>query len=58
MFAKHPLDPARERLDEKGLADALRLAVIAELDAISFYLQVARASPREDVRKVFEDVAD
>ena len=58
MFAKHPLDRVRDRLDEQALADALRLAIIAELDAISFYLQIARASTRDDVRRVFEDVAD
>ncbi|NPA84659.1 MAG: hypothetical protein GXO07_01475 [Crenarchaeota archaeon] len=31
--------------------------MIAELDAISFYMQIARKAKDERVRKVFEDVA-
>jgi hypothetical protein len=57
LFARHPLEVLRDKLDENSLVEAVRLAVTAELDAISFYLQVASRSPREDVRKVFEDVA-
>ena len=58
MFARHPLELSKDKLSEKDLVDALRLAVIAELDAISFYLQVAEKSSREDVKKVFIDVAN
>lgn len=36
----------------------MRLAIIAELDAINLYLQLARSIDDENVRKVFEDVAD
>jgi uncharacterized linocin/CFP29 family protein/rubrerythrin len=57
MFAKHPLDLSKDKLDERSLAEAIRLAIIAELDAVSFYLQVASRSPDPDVKKVFEDVA-
>ena len=57
MFARHPLEPLKDRLEERDLVDALRLAIIAELDAISFYLQVASRAARDDVRRVFEDVA-
>ncbi len=57
MFAKHPLDLAREALEKGDTLDALRLAIIAELDAISFYLQVARHAKDPAVRRVFEDVA-
>ena len=57
MFARHPLSGLPERLDERGLVDALRLAIIAELDAISFYEQVARAAPSEEARRLFADVA-
>jgi len=57
LFAKHPLDQAREKLGQGNLADAVRLAMAAEVDAISFYLQVARAADDPAVRRVFEDVA-
>ncbi len=57
MFARHPLELSKDKLSEKDLIDALRLAVIAELDAISFYLQVAERASLEDAKKVFTDVA-
>lgn len=57
MFGRHPLAPSVESLDRMGDADALRLAIIAELDAINFYLQVARRTRNPRVRRVFEDVA-
>jgi rubrerythrin len=57
-FGKHPLDILREKkFDSLEVADALRLAIIAELDAISLYLQLAKYVDDERVRKVFEDVA-
>ena len=55
MFAKNPVE--EPSLEGESLKDAVRLAMIAELDAISFYLQVARKARDERVRKVFEDVA-
>ncbi len=58
MFAKHPLEHVKEKLSESDLLDALRLAIMAELDAVSFYMQIASRSTREDVRKVFEDIAN
>lgn len=58
MFARHPLEHVKEKLSENDLLDALRLAIMAELDAVSLYLQIAARSPREDVKKVFEDVAN
>ncbi|ABO08678.1 Linocin_M18 bacteriocin protein [Pyrobaculum calidifontis JCM 11548] len=58
MLSKHPLEiPPDRKLTKGEVADALRLAIIAELDAISLYLQLARAIDDEKVRKVFEDVA-
>ena len=57
MFSKNPLELTSKTLTREELAEAVRLAIIAELDAINFYLQVARASSDEFVRKVFEDVA-
>jgi len=58
MLSKHPLDiqPGR-RLAREEVPEALRLAIIAELDAINLYLQLARAIDDERVKKVFEDVA-
>ncbi|BEP16692.1 family 1 encapsulin nanocompartment shell protein [Pyrofollis japonicus] len=57
MFARHPLELAKDKLSGKDLADALRLAIMAELDAINLYLQIAEKAEREDVKKVFMDVA-
>jgi rubrerythrin len=57
-FAKRPPDILREKkFDSPEAADALRLAIIAELDAISLYLQLAKYVDDERVKKVFEDVA-
>jgi len=57
-FAKHLLDMLREKkFDSLEATDALRLAIIVELDAISLYLQLAKYVDDERVRKVFEDVA-
>jgi rubrerythrin len=52
------LDVLREKkFDSLEVADALRLAIIAELDAISLYLQIPKYVDDERVRKAFEDVA-
>jgi len=55
VFARNPVE--EKVLESESLKDAVRLAMIAELDAISFYLQIARKAKDERVRKVFEDVA-
>lgn len=58
MMSKHPLDlPLGRKLTREEVAEALRLAVIAELDAINLYLQLARAIDNDNVRKVFEEIA-
>jgi len=58
VFAKNPVEVLREKkFDSLEIADALRLAIIAELDAISLYLQLAKYVDDERVRRVFEDVA-
>ena len=57
-MAKHPLDLGDKKFSKEELAEALRLSIIAELDAINLYLQLARSIDDEAVRKVFEDVAD
>lgn len=58
MMSKHPLDlPVGRKLSKDEIADALRLSIVAELDAINLYLQLARSIDDERVRKVFEDIA-
>ncbi len=58
MLAKHPLDTKRsEPLSDEELARALRYAIIAELDAINLYTQIAEAVSDEGIRKLFLDVA-
>ena len=44
-------------MSKEEVVDALRLSTIAELDAVSLYLQLARAIEDERVRRVFEDIA-
>ncbi len=58
MLSKNPLEiPSSKKLTSIETAQALRLAIIAELDAINLYLQLASSIDDEKVRKVFEDVA-
>ncbi|RLE74371.1 MAG: rubrerythrin [Thermoprotei archaeon] len=58
MMSKNPLDLLRgKKLTKEGMAEALRLAIIAELDAVNLYMQFAGACGDERVRRVFEDVA-
>jgi hypothetical protein len=57
-MSKHPLDlPQGRKLSKEKVAEALRLSVIAELDVINLYLQLARAIDDERYRRVFEDIA-
>ncbi|MGC8583438.1 MAG: family 1 encapsulin nanocompartment shell protein [Thermoproteus sp.] len=58
MFSKNPVEIARERkLGKEEVADALRLAIAAEIDAINLYLQLARLIDDGKIKAVFEDVA-
>jgi len=57
VLSKHPLEVPAKKLSKDEVADALRLSIIAELDAVSLYLQLARSIEDEGYRKVFEDVA-
>ncbi|MEM1532481.1 MAG: family 1 encapsulin nanocompartment shell protein [Desulfurococcaceae archaeon] len=58
MLSKHPFEiPPERKLTKNEVADALRLSIIAELDAVNLYLQLARSIDDEKVRKVFEDIA-
>ncbi len=55
MFARNPVNNDSIKGDE--IKNVIRLAMIAELDAINFYLQVANKVEDEKVKKVFEDIA-
>ena len=58
MLSKHPLElPVGRKLTREEIVDAIRLSIIAELDAINLYLQIARSIDDESIRKIFEDVA-
>jgi len=57
MLAKNPLDLVPKKLSKDEVVEALRLAIIAELDAINLYKQLARSIDDVRVKKVFEDIA-
>ncbi|ALU11752.1 bacteriocin [Ignicoccus islandicus DSM 13165] len=58
MLGENPLKIPKDRKFKKvEVAQALRWGVIAELDAINFYEQLAEAIDDERVRKVFLNVA-
>jgi len=56
MLAEKPIDLSRLK-GEQVDAQVLRLAVIAELDAISLYEQLAAVASSEEIKKVLLDVA-
>lgn len=57
-LAMHPIDFAKIAKNKKNLdREMLRLAIIAELDAISLYEQISEATDIEDIKKVMLDVA-
>ena len=48
----------KEKLSERILdMELLRVGMIAELDAVSLYEQLAAATGNEDLKKVFLDIA-
>lgn len=56
MLAKFPID--LQKVDKKEIdKELLRIGVIAELDAINLYEQLAGAIDNEDLKKVFLEVA-
>jgi len=57
VFSRSPVDVGSEQLTRDEILDALRLAIMAELDAISLYLQIARRIQDPRLRRLFEDVA-
>lgn len=58
MLSINPTLVVRDKpYTREELMEALRLAISAELDAISLYEQMARFSPDENCKKIFLDVA-
>jgi len=58
LLSKNPLEILKDKeFSQSELAQALRLGIIAELDAINLYLQMAERVKDEKLRKVFEDIA-
>ena len=56
MLAQSPLD--LKKVKKKDLdKEILRLGMIAELDAVSFYEQMAAMTEDENIRKVLLDIA-
>jgi len=56
MLSKIPVE--LEKVEQKFLdLEILRVAVSAELDAISLYEQLAAATENEDIKKILLDVA-
>ncbi|MCE5295544.1 MAG: rubrerythrin [Euryarchaeota archaeon] len=56
MLALTPTDLSKVKQGDIE-REALRISIIAELDAISLYEQLADMVGKEDMRKVFLDVA-
>jgi rubrerythrin len=56
MLSQMPIDLARVRKEDLD-REILRAGMIAELDAINFYEQMAAMTENEDIRKVFLDIA-
>ena len=57
LLGENPINLKGRKLSKSEIAQALRWGVIAELDAINFYEQLAEAIDDEDVKKVFLAVA-
>ncbi|MGQ4892253.1 MAG: ferritin family protein [Candidatus Njordarchaeia archaeon] len=56
MLSKMPID--MDKVDEKNLdKEILRAAIIAELDAINLYEQLAAMTKNEKLKKILMDIA-
>jgi len=56
MMSKIPVD--MKKIKKEGLdKEILRVGIIAELDAINLYEQLAATTENENIRKVFLDIA-
>jgi rubrerythrin len=56
MLSQEPIDLGKVKQTEVD-REALRLAIIAELDAVSLYEQLAAVVKKEDLKKVLLEVA-
>jgi rubrerythrin len=56
MLSKMPID--LEKIDKKDLdLEILRAGIIAELDAINLYMQMAAMAQDENIKKMLLDIA-
>jgi rubrerythrin len=56
MLSKLPID--LEKIDKKNIdAEILRAGIIAELDAINLYEQMAAMAQDENIKKILLDIA-
>ncbi|MEM2088127.1 MAG: ferritin family protein [Thermoproteota archaeon] len=56
MISKVPIDLEKVRKEEID-KEVLRVAIIAELDAINLYEQLAQATERGDIKEILLDIA-
>jgi len=56
MLSKIPIDLEKVKKEDID-KEILRLGMIAELDAVSLYEQLAAATENEDIKKVLRDIA-
>jgi len=56
MLSKIPVELGRVKKEEID-KEILRAAIIAELDAINFYEQMAALTGNEDIKKILLDIA-
>jgi rubrerythrin len=52
MMSKIPGEPMKKDMDK----EVLRVAIIAELDAVNLYEQLAASAGSDDIKKVFLDI--
>lgn len=58
MLSENPISiPRGGKLSKSELSQAIRYAIIAELDAINLYIQFANATDDEKAKSVFLDIA-
>lgn len=56
MLSFTPIDLSKVKKEDKN-KEILRLGMIAELDAVSLYEQLAAETDNKDIKKVFLDIA-